>query len=79
MLVDVAHEELVAVLLREGVGEVEARSAVRGLVDVVTAGLDVVVDKLVHVLPALLVVDAALDDMKQVRDDAACGDPGPDR
>ena len=73
MLVDVAHEQPVAVLLRKRVGQVEACPAVSRQVRMITNCLDVVVNVRIHVRATLLVIHASLDDVEQVRDDAAGG------
>ena len=39
----------------------------------VPAGLDIIINVFVYVLTALLVVNATLDDMEEVRDDTARG------
>ena len=74
MLVDVAHEELVAVFGREGVGQIEAGSAVRREVGVVADRLDGRVSVGIEVGTGLFVVDATLDDVEEVGDDAAGGE-----
>lgn len=71
VLVDVAHEELVAVGGGEGVGEVEAGAAVGGEVGVVADGLDGVVGVGIKVGAGLFVVVASLHDVEEVGDDAA--------
>lgn len=73
MLVDVAHEELVAVFGREGVGQIEAGSAVRREVGVVADRLDGRVSVGIEVGTGLFMVDSTLDDVKEVRDDATGG------
>jgi hypothetical protein len=75
MLVDIAHEELIAVFLGEDVGQIKTGPAMGGLMGMVSDGLDVVIDVRVHVLPALLVIDATLNDMKEVRNYATGGKP----
>src|SRR5690606_28317694 len=70
VLVDVAHEETAAVSLGEGVGEIEARAAVRGGVAMVRDRLQVVVHVRAEVRAALPLVSPALDDVPEVRDDA---------
>ncbi len=77
MLVNVAHEELIAVFLGKNVGEVKAGPAMSGLVSMVPDRLDVVVDVRVYVLFALFVVDASLHDMKKVRNHATGGEALP--
>ena len=74
MLVDVAHEELVVVFGGEGVGQIEAGSAVRREVGVVADGLDGRVSVGIEVGTGLFVVDATLDDVEEVGDDAAGGE-----
>ena len=66
VLVDVAHEKPVSIFLRECVRQVDPCSTVSGQVLVISDGLDVVVDMRVQMGEALFVVDAALDDMKEV-------------
>jgi len=73
MLVDVAHEELVVVFGGEGIGQIEAGSAVRREVGVVADRLDGRVGVGVEVGAGLFVVDAALDDVEEMGDDAAGG------
>ena len=73
MLVDVAHEELVVVFGGEGVGQIEAGSAVRREVGVVADRLDGRVSVGIEVGTGLFVVDATLDDVEEVGDDAAGG------
>ena len=74
MLVDVAHEELVAIFGGEGVGQIEAGSAVGGEVGVVADRLDGRVSVGIEVGTGLFVVDATLDDVEEVRDDATGGE-----
>ena len=70
VLMDVGHENAVAIFPRKFVGEVDARAAVRRAVAVVGDGLDVVVNVGVDVLAALPVIDAAGNHMPQMRDHA---------
>ena len=74
MLVDIAHEQVIAVVLREGICQVEASSAVGGSVGVIPDSCDVVVDVGVQVRLALLVVDTALNDVEQVGNHTASGE-----
>ena len=70
VLVDVGHEDAVAILARKLIGEVDAGAAVRGAMAVVGDGFDVVVDVGVDVFAALPVIDAAGDHVPEVRDHA---------
>ena len=74
MLVDVAHEELVVIFGGKGVGQIESGSAVGREVGVVTDRLDGRVSVGIEIGSGLLVVDAALDDVEEVGDDAAGGE-----
>ena len=73
MLVDIAHEEVVAVFGGEGIGQIKASSAVRREVGVVADRLDGRIGVGVEVGAGLFVVDAALDDVEEVGDDATGG------
>ena len=73
VLVDVAHEELIAVFRRKSIAEVEAGTPMGRLVMVVSDGGDVIVDVGVKMGLGLLVVGSTLDDVEDVRDDAASG------
>ena len=73
MFVDIAHEELIAVFGGEGIGQIEAGSAVCREVGVVADRLDGCVSVGIEIGTRLFVVDAALDDVKEMRDDAAGG------
>ena len=64
MLVDVAHEELVAIFGGEGVGQIEAGSAVGGEVGVVADRLDGRVSVGIEVGTGLFMVNATLDDVE---------------
>ena len=74
MLMDIAHEQPIAVLLGKRVRQIETCAAVSRQVSVVADRLNVVVDVWVDVWLALLVIDAALHDMKQMRDHTAGGE-----
>ena len=58
----------------KSIGQIEACAAVSRKMRVVADRLDVVVDVRIHVWAALLVIDAALNDVEQVRDHAAGGE-----
>ena len=73
MLVNVAHEEVVAVFGGEGICQIEASSAMRREVGVVADRLDGRIGVGVEVGAGLFVVDAALDDVEEVGDDATGG------
>ena len=73
MLVDVAHEELVSVFGGKSIGQIEAGSAVGREVGVVAYRLDGRVGVGIKVGAGLFVVDAALDDVEEMGDDAAGG------
>ena len=66
MFMNVAHEKLITVFLRENIGQVKTGTAVGRLVNMVTDGLDVIVNERVYIPFALLVVDAPLNDMEKV-------------
>ena len=70
---DVAHKQLVAVLLAEGVGQIESRAAVGRLVVVIADRLDVVVDERIDVTAGLAMEHAALDDVPQMWNHAGRG------
>ena len=70
MLVDVGHEDPAVLRARKGVGLIDARAAVRRAVPVIGDRLDVAVDVRIEVLAALALVDAAGDDVPEVRDHA---------
>ena len=71
MLVNVAHEKLIAVLLRKCISKVEACSPMGRLMGVIATSLYVVVDKFINVLTTLLVVDTTLYDVEKVRNHTA--------
>ena len=73
MLVNVAHEEVVAMFGGEGICQIEASSAMRREVGVVADRLDGRIGVGVEVGAGLFVVDAALDDVEEVGDDATGG------
>ncbi len=70
MLVKVRHEDAVAVFLRELIREVDASAAMRGAMPMIGDGLDVIEDVRIDVAAALTVIDAAGDDMPEMRDHA---------
>ena len=70
MLVDVRHEDAVAVFFRELIREVDARTAMRGAMAMIGDGLDIIEDVRIDVAAALTVIDAAGDDMPEMRDHA---------
>ena len=72
VFVDVAHEQPVSIFIRESVGEIETRAAVCREVSVVANRLDIIEDVRIYMRAALLVIHAPLDNVKQVRNDAAC-------
>ena len=73
VLVNVTHEELVSVFCRERISKVKTRASVSRLVCMIPDCLDVIINKTVHVLSALLVINPSLNDMKQVGNYAAGG------
>ena len=67
--VDIAHEELLTVLLRELVREVETRPSMGGSVPMIRDGLDIIVDVGIEMFASLPVVATSLDHMEEVRND----------
>ena len=61
VLVDIAHEKLVSVFRRKGIGKVEACAPMCGEMPMITNSGDVIVDVRIQVRLALFVIDAALD------------------
>ncbi len=74
VLVDVGHEDPSVLRGGKGIGLVDACAAVRRTVPMVGDGLDVAVDVRVEVLASLALVDAAGDDVQEVRDHAGADD-----
>ena len=72
MLMDIAHEQAIAILRWEGICQVDPCTTMRRQVGMVTNRFDVVVDMRVHVGAALFGVNATLDHMKQVWDHTTC-------
>ena len=64
VLVNVTHEELVAVFFRERIGKIKTRTSVGRLMGMVPDRLDIIINKTVYVLPALLVINTPLHNMK---------------
>jgi hypothetical protein len=73
MFMDIAHEKLITVFLRENISQVKTGTAVSRLMNMVTNGLDVIVNEKVYILFALLVIDASLDDMEEMGDHTTSG------
>ena len=70
VLVQVRHDDAVAVFLRELIGEIDTSAAMRGAMPMIGDGLDVIEDVRIDVAAALTVIDAAGDDMREMRDHA---------
>ena len=74
VFMDVAHEQPIVVLLGKRVRQIETCATMSRQVSVVADRLNVVVDVWVDVRLALLVIDATLHDMKQMRNYTARGE-----
>ena len=74
VLVDVGHEDAAPLRGREGIGLIDARAAVSRAVTMVGDGLNVAVDVRVEVPAALTLVDAAGNDVPEMRDHAGAHD-----
>ena len=70
VLVDVGHEDFAVILVREGVGQIHPRTAVRRAVAVIGDRSDVAVNVRVEMPAALPVIHTTRDDVPQVRDHA---------
>jgi len=71
MLVDVAHEKLIAILLGKNISEIESGASMCGEVSVVPNRRDVIVHVWIEMRLALLVIVTTLDNVKEVGNDAA--------
>ena len=70
VLVDVGHEDAAACEVREGIGLIDARPAMRRAMTMIGDRLNVAVDVRIEVLATLSLINAARDDVPQVGDDA---------
>ena len=77
MFVYVAHKKLIAIFFRKNIRQIEAGTAVSRLMSMVPNGLDVVIHIGVYILFALLVIDAPLNNMKEVWNDTASSETLP--
>ena len=77
MFVYVAHKKLIAIFFRKNIRQIETGTAVSRLMGMVPNGLDIVIHIGVYILFALLVIDAPLNDMKEVRNDTASSETLP--
>ena len=70
MLVEVRHDDAVAVFPRELIREIDTSAAMRGAMTMIGDGLDVIEDVWIDVAAALTVIDAAGDHMPEMWDHA---------
>ena len=73
MFMDIAHEKLITVFLRENISQVKTGTAVSRFMNMVANGLDVIVNEKIYILFALLVIDASLNDMEEMGDHTTGG------
>ena len=71
MLVDVAHKQSITVLGRKDVRQIEPGSTVCGKMSVVPDCFYIVINIGINMRSALLMVNAALNNMKQMRNNTA--------
>ena len=77
MFVYVAHKKLIAIFFRKNIRQIEAGTAVSRLMHMIPYSLDIVIHIGVYILFALLVIDAPLNDMKEVWNDTASSETLP--
>ena len=77
MFVYVAHKKLIAIFFGKNIRQIETGTAVSRLMGMVPNGLDIVIHIGVYILFALLVIDAPLNDMKEVWNDTASSETLP--
>ena len=77
MFVYVAHKKLIAIFFRKNIRQIETGTAVSRLMSMVPNGLDIVIHIGVYILLALLVIDAPLNDMKEVGNNTASSETLP--
>ena len=73
MFVYVTHKELIAIFLRKNISQVETSPAMSRLMYMITDGFDIIVYETVYILFALLVINTALNNMKEMGDHTTSG------
>ena len=71
MLVEVTHKQSITVLCRKDVRQIEPGTTVSGKMSVVPDCFYIIIYIGINMRPALLMVNAALNNMKQMRDNTA--------
>ena len=66
MLMNIAHEKLIAVFLRKNICQVETGTPMSRLMNMVANSFDIIVHIGVHILLTLLVINTSLYDMEEV-------------
>ena len=68
MFMNITHEKLIPIFFGKNISQIETGSAVSGLVNMIPNSLNVIIYERVYILFALLMINAPLYDMKEMRD-----------